>query len=110
MANFEKGQKVYVSSSDSRQNGFDATITSIGSKFISVVVEYGTKHRFSKDTLVCEEWAIYQLEESRESYENRLARDNKLSMIGRNYRLLGKVLSDEELDDIYKRIKNIAKY
>ena len=110
MANFEKGQKVYVSSSDSRQNGFDATIASIGSKFITVTADYGRKYKFAKDTLVCEEWTIYNLEESRESYENRLARDNKLSMIRRNYHLLGKVLSDEELDDIYERIKKIVKY
>ena len=45
---FTKGQSVYVSSSDSRQNGFNAVVTSVGSKYITVTDEYTRKYKFYK--------------------------------------------------------------
>ena len=43
---FTKGQKVYVSSSDSRHSGFNATITSVGSKYITATDEYGRIYKY----------------------------------------------------------------
>jgi len=42
---FTKGQKVYVSSSDSRVKGFNAVVTSIGSKYITVTTDYEEKYK-----------------------------------------------------------------
>lgn len=104
---FTKGQSVYVSSSDSRHSGFNATITSIGSKYITATDEYGRKYKFDKERLYCIDWSIYHLEESEQSYKKKLLRKIKLRVISDTYRL-DSVLSDSEIDDIYNRI--IQKY
>lgn len=101
---FTKGQKVYVSSSDSRQYGFHATITSIGNKYITVTTEYGKKYKFDKERLYCIEWSIYHLEESVDSYEKRKLKEHKLLVIRRNENILGEILSESEIDNIYHRI------
>lgn len=101
---FTKGQNVYVSSSDSRQKGYNATITSIGSKYITVTDEYGRKQKFDKERYYCIDWSIYRLEESELSYNERKLRENKLCVIRLNIHRLGDILSDSEIDDIYNRI------
>ena len=101
---FTKGQKVYVSSSDSRLDGFDATITSVGSKYITATDKYGRRHKFDKDRHYCVDWSIYHLEESIESYNERKLRQHKFLVIRRNEYRLGEILSDSEIDDIYNRI------
>lgn len=101
---FTKGQKVYVSSSDSRQKGFNAVVTSIGSKYITVTTEYERKYRFDKEHLCCDEWGVYHLEESVDSYERRKLREHKLWVIRRNENRLGEILLESEIDDIYNRI------
>lgn len=105
---FTKGQKVYVSSSDSRVKGFNAVVTSIGSKYITVTTDYGRKYKFDKERLCCIEWSIYHLEESEDSYEERKLREHKILVIRRNEYRLDTVLSDYEIDDIYNRI--VQKY
>lgn len=101
---FTKGQSVYVSSSDSRQEGYNATITSIGSKYITVTDEYGCKQRFDKERLYCIDWSIYHLEESDESYKADLVRKEKIRFIEKNIHRLDSVLLDSEIDDIYNRL------
>lgn len=101
---FIKGQSVYVSSSDSRQKGFNATISSIGRKYITATAKYGRKYRFDRENLYCIDWSIYHLEESEESYNERMLRSHKLTTIIRNVYRLGSVLSEDEIDDIYNRI------
>ena len=105
---FTKGQKVYVSSSDSRQRGFEATITSIGSKYITATDKYGGKYKFDKDDHYCIDWSIFSLEESEEAYNERKLRENKMKVIERNIHRLYSVLSDSEIDDLYNKI--IEKY
>ena len=101
---FTKGQNVYVSSSDSRQRGFNATITSIGGKYITATDKYGRKYKFDKERFYCIDWSIYHLEESEQSYNERKLRENKLCVIRLNIHSLGDILSDGEIDDIYNRI------
>jgi hypothetical protein len=101
---FTKGQSVYVSSSDSRQRGFNAVVTSIGSKYITVTDEYTRKYKFYKYNLCCVDWSIYHLEESVDSYERRKLQEHKLWVIRRNENRLGKILLESEIDDIYNRI------
>ncbi len=101
---FTKGQSVYVSSSDSRQKGFNGTILSIGSKYITVTNNYGRKYRFDREGLYCIDWGVYHLEESEQSYNERMLRYHKLNFIIRNDYRLGSVLSEDEIDEIYNRI------
>ena len=105
---FTKGQNVYVSSSDSRQKGYNATITSIGSKYITVTDEYGRKQKFDKERHYCIDWSIYHLEENEESYKTKLVREEKLRFIRNKIYCLDSVLLDSEIDDIYNRL--IQKY
>ena len=105
---FTKCQKVYVSSSDERHSGHNATITSIGSKYITTTDEYGRKQKFDKERYYCIDWSIYHLEESEESYKAKLVREAKIRFIYRNIYLLDSVLLDSEIDDIYNRL--IQKY
>ena len=107
---FTKGQSVYVSSSDERHRGYNATITSIGSKYITTTDEYGRKQKFDKERLCCVDWPIYHLEESESSYNGRMLREAKLRVIGNNIHRLSSVLLDIEIDDIYNRlIQNYGK-
>lgn len=101
---FTKGQSVYVASSDRRQSGFNATITSIGSKYITATDEYGRKYKFDKETHYCVDWSIYHLEESELAYKERLVREEKLLFIRNNIHRLGGVLLEHEIDDIYNRL------
>lgn len=101
---FTKGQNVYVSSSDSRQSGFNATITSIGSKYITATDKWGRKYRFDKERYYCVDWSIYHLEESEAAYKERLVREEKLRTIRRYINMLDCILLDNEIDDIYNRI------
>lgn len=105
---FTKGQSVYVSSSDSRQRGFNATITSIGSKYITATDEYGRKYKFDKEQYYCIDWSIYHLEENEESYKTKLVREEKIRFIRHYIYSLDSVLLDNEIDDIYNRL--IQKY
>ena len=105
---FTKGQNVYVSSSDSRQSGFNATITSIGSKYITTTDKCGRKYRFDKERYYCVDWCIYHLEENEELYKTKLVREEKLRFIRNNIYRLDSVLLDCEIDDIYNRL--IQKY
>ena len=105
---FTKGQNVYVSSSDRRQRGFNATITSIGSKYITATNEYGRKYKFDKELYYCVDWSIYHLEESEESYKERIDQEEKIRFIGKNIYRIGSVLLKSEIDDIYNRL--IQKY
>ena len=105
---FTKGQNVYVSSSDSRQEGFNATITSIGSKYITATDKWGRKYRFDKERYYCVDWSIYHLEENEESYKTKLVREEKLRFIYQNMYRFESVLLDGEIDDIYNRL--IQKY
>lgn len=105
---FTKGQLVYVSSSDSRVSGFNAVVTSIGSKYITVTTEYGKKYKFDKECLCCVDWSVYHLEESVDSYKERKLREHKILVIRRNEYRLDTVLLDSEIDDIYNRI--VQKY
>ena len=107
MADFIRGQKVYVSSSDSRQKGFDAVVTTVGRVYVTVSDEYGRKYRFDSRTLICDDWSIYQLEESRESYVKRKEKETKMSYIIRNENFLSKVLSESEIEDIVERIRKL---
>lgn len=101
---FTKGQKVYVSSSDRRQKGYNATITSIGGKYITVTDEYGHKQKFDKERYYCIDWGVYHLEESEEAYKVRIVREEKLRFIRNNIYRLDSVLLDSEIDDIYNRL------
>ena len=105
---FTKGQSVYVSSSDERHRGYNATITSIGSKYITTTDEYGRKQKFDKERYYCIDWSIYHLEESEESYKTKLVREEKLRFIRKNIHRLDSVLLDCEIDDICNRL--IQKY
>lgn len=106
---FTKGQSVYVSSSDEKwYKGFNATITSIGSKYITATDEYGRKYKFDKELYYCIDWSIYHLEESEESYKTKLVRQEKIRFIINNIYRLDSVLLDGEIDDIYNRL--IQKY
>ncbi len=102
---FKKGQSVYIASSDSRRRGFNATITSIGSKYITATDEYGRKYKFDKETYYCVDWSIYHLEESEVAYKARLVREEKLRFIRNNIHRLGGVLLEHEIDGIYNRLK-----
>ena len=107
MSNFVRGQKVYVSSSDDRNEGFDAVVTSVGRVYITVSDDYVHKYRFDSQTMVCADWSIYELEESRELYAKRKEMENKLSYIKRNENLLCKVLSESEIENIVERIRKL---
>ena len=107
MADFVRCQKVYVSSSDNRQKGFDEVVTSVGRLYITVSDDYGRKYRFDSRILVCVDWSIYELEESRELYVKRKEMENKLSYIKRNENFLCKVLSESEIEDIVERIRKL---
>ena len=102
---FTKGQSVYVSSLDDRHRGFNATITSIGSKYITATDEYGRKYKFDKERYYCIDWSIYHLEESEESYKTKLVREEKMRFILKNIYCLDSVLLDTEIDDICNRLK-----
>ncbi len=105
---FTKGQNVYVSSIDDRHEGYNATITSIGSKYITTTDEYGRKQKFDKERLYCIDWSIYHLEESEQSYKTKLVREEKVRFIRNNTYRIDDVLLDCEIDDIYNRL--IQKY
>lgn len=102
---FTKGQSVYVSSSDERHSGYNATITSIGSKYITTTDKYGRKQKFDKERYNCIDWSIYHLEESEKSYKAKLVRGEKLRFIHNNIYRLDGVLLDSEIDDIFNRLK-----
>lgn len=102
---FTKGQSVYVSSDDRRRSGFNATITSIGSKYITATDKYGRKYKFDKEQYYCIDWSIYHLEENEESYKAKLVRVEKINFIHNNIYRLGSVLLDSEIDDIYNILK-----
>ena len=101
---FTKGQKVYVSSSDERHKGFNAIITSIGSKYITTTDECGCKQKFDKERYYRIDWSIYHLEESEESYKAKLVREEKMRFIRNNIYRLDSILLDNEIDDIYNRL------
>ena len=81
----------------------------MGSKYITVTSKYGRKFKFNKESLYCEEWSIYHLEESVEAYKERNAFEEKQKYIRRNDYRLFKVLSKEEVEDIYERLKALEK-
>ena len=101
---FTKGQNVYVSSGDGRQRGFDATVTSVGSKYITVTDKYGRKYKFDKERHYCIEWCVFHLEESEESYKARIVQEEKMRFIRNNIHHIDSVLSDSEIEDIYNRL------
>lgn len=102
---FTKGQSVYVSSSDDRHKGFNATIRSIGSKYITAIDGYGRRYKFDKERYYCIDWSIYILEESEQSYKAKLVREEKMRFIRNNIYRLDSILLDSEIDDIYNRLK-----
>ena len=102
---FTKGQKAYVASTDSRQNGFECTILSIGKKYITVSDPYGRKYRFDVENFWCEEWGIYRLYESELAWARWSEKYEKLRIIRINAHNIESILTDEEIDSIYKRIK-----
>lgn len=99
-----KGQTVYVASHDRCQKGFNGTIVSIGRKYITVENKYGRKYHFDVESHYCEEWSIYELYENEETYKKETERKEKARFISINVHKLIKVLSDQEIDDIYNRI------
>ena len=103
----EKGQEIYVSSSDRRQKGFYGKVVSIGSKYVTVETKYGKRYRFHSDNHWCVEWGIYHLEESYESYQERIALNEKMRYIEHNPNKLFAILTKEELEDIYNRMKKL---
>jgi len=97
---FTKGQRVYVSSSDSRLRGYNGTVTSVGSKYITVVEDFRGKHKFDKETLYDVDWCSFHLEESEDSYKQKKLREERELFISKN---LNK-LSDSEIEDVFNRI------
>jgi hypothetical protein len=65
-----KGQKVYVASNDKRMEGYEATVKSIGSKYITTVSQYGRIQRFDKETMCDVEWSNWELHESLGEYNH----------------------------------------
>ena len=105
-----KGQKVYVGSDDSRQNGFDTTVVSVGNKFITVVDNYGRKYRFDKESLWCNDWSIYHLYESLDACKHKEKMRDVYRAIVRNIAMVLKQLSEDEVVALYNKIPNAVPY
>ena len=105
-----KGQQVYVSSDDRRMYGFDATVVSIGSKFITVADKCGRKYRFNRETLWCVDWSIYHLHESVGAYKHDVKMNKVCSEITRNLGKIFNQLSEDEIIALYNKIPNATPY
>lgn len=107
---FTKGQKAYVASSDSRYKGFECTVVSVGKKYITAETNYGEKYRFANDdNRICEEWGIYSLHQSESEWQKEQDIKDKLRyIINREYRL-SLVLTEDEIESIYNRLKDFEK-
>lgn len=78
---FVKGERVYVHSNDTRNNSYEAVVTSVGRKYITCnqmfedgkVCGYGEK--FDIDCLRRVDYGSFYLYHNKEEYENEVRRD-----------------------------------
>lgn len=104
----KRGDKVFVYTSDTRQRNYETTVKSVGPKFITVDGVGSWMNKFSKKTLVCEQWSSYQLflgteEEYNNHEETKAERDNLINeviRITRNFSL-------EQLKDLREYINGM---
>jgi len=79
---FKKGERVYVHSRDTRNDSYEAIVTSVGRKYITCnriwgddgsVCEYGDK--FDIEHLRCIDYGSFYLYHNKEEYEDDVRRD-----------------------------------
>lgn len=103
MLEVKKGDTVYIASSDSRVNDFTSTVKSVGKKYITI--DNGG-YKFSQDTHICEQWGVYTIFKNKEEFDNYERKRAQLNYICLNQCKLKYVLTDEEIENIYNKLKN----
>lgn len=85
---FKKGERVYVHSHDTRNNSYEAIVTSVGRKYITCnriwsddgsVSDYGDK--FDIEHLHRIDYGSYHLYHNKEEYEDEVRRDTMVGEI-----------------------------
>ena len=105
MLEVKKGDTVYIASSDRRVNDFTSTVKSVGKKWITIDNGY----KFSQDTHECEQWGVYTIFKDKEESDNYKRKREHLNYICLNSHKFHKVLTDEEVETIYNKLKEYEK-
>ena len=104
----KRGDKVYVYTTDSRNLCYEATVKSIGPKFITVNDVGRWMNKFCKRTLVCEEWNAYMLFlGTKDEYESLKQTEEERSCLVKEIPALIKNFTLEQLKDLRKYINSI---
>jgi hypothetical protein len=103
MLEVKKGDMVYIASSDRRINDFTSTVKSVGKKWITI--DNGN-YKFSQDTHICEQWGVYTIFKNKEESDNYKRKREHLNYICLNQYKLKYVLTDEEIENIYNKLKD----
>lgn len=88
--NYKKGEIVYVHCTDTRYNGYNAIITSVGNKYITAMRydndgnTWGNKIKFDVENSRNTEWCSYELYHSKDECDEFNKRQN---MINEFYRI-----------------------
>lgn len=104
----KKGDIVYIVSDDRRNKPYNAKVTSIGRKYITI--DDGWRSKFNKETGIMEDWSTWTLYPNEEIY--RLIETNKerMSYINCNIdNVMRWNMTQDELDTIYNIIKKYKK-
>ena len=103
MLEIKKGDTVYIASSDSRVNDFTSTVKSVGKKWITI--DDGG-YKFSQVTHICEQWGVYSIFKNKEEFDYYNRKRVQLQYINLNRCKLEYVLTDEEIENIYNKLKD----
>ena len=104
----KRGDEVFVYSSDSRNQNYEATVKSIGPKFITLDGIGRWMSKFCKRTLVCEEWTSYHLFlGTKEEYENFHTTEDERERLAKEIPNLIKGFSLEQLKDLREYISGV---
>ena len=106
----KRGDKVYAYSSDPRNANYEATVKSIGPKFITIDGVGRWMNKYEKRTLTCEDWCCYSLFlGTKEEYENHKMVEAECDKLVKEIPALIKGFSLEQLKDLREYIISINK-
>lgn len=102
---FKKGDEVIAISSDPRNPNEKMVVESVGKLYITCFPlvggeKMGRPIRFSKETLIREDWSCFQLYHSEEEHQNEIKRVLKAASLKRAI----DNLSLEQIEDLLERI------
>lgn len=103
----KKGDKVYIYTNDTRNPNYEATVKSVGRKFITTD---GPRwlNKFLKDSLNCEQWCAYYLfPGTKEEFEAHEKSEEERHEIIREVSKTIKYFSLEKLNDLRNYINQL---